>query len=94
MNTLRRILFALFLAVAPLSAFSAPVNVNTADAAALAENLNGVGPKIAAAIVAYRKEHGPFRKVEDLLQVKGIGPKILERIRPDVRLDNRKQAAK
>ena len=83
---LRQILCAAFLALTPLAAWSAPVNVNKADAAALAENLNGVGPKIAAAIVAYRKEHGPFRKVEDLLEVKGIGPKILERIRPDVRL--------
>jgi len=94
MNTLRRILFAVVVALAPLAVWGAPVNVNKADAAALAENLNGVGPKIAEAIIAYREAHGPFRKVEDLLAVKGIGPKILERIRPDVRLTDEQQATR
>ncbi|MBE3557422.1 MAG: helix-hairpin-helix domain-containing protein [Firmicutes bacterium] len=58
----------------------AKVNVNTADASAL-EALSGIGPAKAAAIVAYRQEHGPFRNVDDLLDVSGIGPKVLDQIR-------------
>lgn len=49
------------------------VPLNTADAAAL-EQLPGIGPTLAEAIVAYRDEHGPFAAVEDLLDVPGIGP--------------------
>ncbi len=66
--------------------FAAPVDVNTADAASLSDSLSGIGPKIAEAIVVYRKENGPFMAIEDLLNVKGIGPRILERNKPDIRL--------
>lgn len=50
-----------------------PVNINTADAQAIADNLNGIGIKKAEAIIAYRTEHGPFKTLEDLKSVKGIG---------------------
>ncbi len=46
--------------------------------------LPGVGPSTAKAIVAHRAANGPFRVLEDLLQVKGIGPKKLEALRPFV----------
>ncbi len=49
------------------------VNINTADAETLKNELAGVGPTRAKAIVEYRKKHGPFKKVEDLLKVEGIG---------------------
>ena len=55
------------------------VNVNTADSAVLT-GLPGVGPKTAQKIVEYRKKHGPFRKPADLLKIKGIGRKKLEKI--------------
>jgi competence protein ComEA len=45
---------------------------------------SGVGPKIAAAIVEHRSANGPFRSVEDLLLVKGIGPKKLEALRNSI----------
>ncbi|CAN5375638.1 helix-hairpin-helix domain-containing protein [soil metagenome] len=61
------------------------VNVNSAGADELCA-LPGVGPSTAAAIVAYRTEHGPFASVEALDGVKGIGPKKLEAMRPYVRL--------
>jgi competence protein ComEA len=51
------------------------VNVNTADAATLAAALKGIGESKAQAIVAYRKEHGPFKSADDLAEVKGIGEK-------------------
>lgn len=74
-----------------------PVNINTADAATLAHSLDGVGPAKAAAIVAYRDEHGPFKAADDLGQVKGIGPATLERNRSAILLsdaDAAKPAAK
>lgn len=45
-------------------------------------SLPGIGPVLAQRIVEYRRRHGPFRRVEDLLQVEGIGPRLLERLRP------------
>ena len=55
-----------------------PVDINQADAPSLAENIVGVGPVLAGAIVSYRTENGAFRSVEELLEVPGIGPKVLE----------------
>ncbi|MCJ8169115.1 ComEA family DNA-binding protein [Atopomonas sediminilitoris] len=54
------------------------VNLNTADVQTLDRELKGVGPAKAQAIVAYRTEHGPFEVVDELLEVKGIGPAILQ----------------
>ncbi len=61
------------------------VNINTADPTAL-ETLNGVGEVLAAAIVAYRDEHGPFTSVDQLEEVPGIGPSTLEELRDQVTL--------
>lgn len=55
------------------------VNINTADAATLDRVLLNVGPSKAEAIVAYRKEHGPFRSADELAQVKGIGLATVEK---------------
>jgi competence protein ComEA len=62
-----------------------PINVNTASAAELDE-LSGVGPATAAAILDYRREHGPFQRPEDLLPVRGIGPEKLAKMRDRVTL--------
>ncbi len=59
------------------------INLNTASAAELA-GLKGIGEKKAQAIVAYREQNGSFKTVDDLTQVKGIGPKLLEQLRPQV----------
>lgn len=56
------------------------VDVNTADVDTL-ESLPGVGPATAEAIVAHRERHGPFRRVEDLLDVRGIGDAKLAALR-------------
>lgn len=50
------------------------VNLNTADVAGL-QKLTGIGEKKAEQIIAYREQNGPFKKVEDLMQVSGIGEK-------------------
>ena len=57
------------------------VNINTADAAAL-QQLPGVGPKTAERIVEHRAAHGPFRSVADLANIRGIGPRTVEQLRP------------
>lgn len=77
----RQLLVALAVAASfALPAFAAtPVNVNKADAATIAKSLDGIGQSKAQAIVAWRQAHGPFKRVEDLAQVKGIGKGTLER---------------
>ena len=71
--------FVLFASVAfSALAFAGPVNINTADAKALAAAAKGIGQKKAEAIVHYRKAHGPFAKLQDLKKVKGIGPRTLQ----------------
>ena len=65
----------------------APVYLNTATATEL-ERLRGVGPVLAAAIVAYRDRHGPFGSVDELTNVSGIGPKRLEQLRSQCALDS------
>lgn len=62
------------------------VNVNAATAEEL-EALPGIGPVLARRIVDHRARHGPFQRSEDLLQVEGIGPKLLERIKPLISVD-------
>ena len=61
------------------------VNLNEASETEL-EALPGVGPATAKAIVDYRTQHGRFRSVDDLLNVRGIGPAKLEQIKPYARV--------
>lgn len=65
------------------SSDSKKVHINTASEEEILQ-LSGIGPSKAAAIIAYREEHGPFEKVEDLLNVTGIGEKTLEKIREQI----------
>jgi competence protein ComEA len=71
-----------------------PVNINTADAAALAKALNGVGPAKAKAIVSYREKNGPFKTVDQLAMVEGMTQKIIDKNRADIRLGGDKAADK
>lgn len=57
----------------------AQVSINSASAEDLAHAMNGVGLKKAQAIVAYRDEYGPFKTLDDLKQVPGIGSSLVER---------------
>ncbi|MDA8484203.1 helix-hairpin-helix domain-containing protein [Pseudomonas resinovorans] len=68
-------------AVASASADSSKLNINTADEAALQEHMIGIGATKARAIVQYREENGAFSSVDDLLEVRGIGVKTLEKSR-------------
>ncbi|GIK28016.1 MAG: ComEA family DNA-binding protein [Chloroflexi bacterium] len=62
------------------------LNVNTATAAEL-DTLPGIGPVLAQRIVTYRGEYGAFQSVEALANVSGIGPALLDQIRPLIRTD-------
>lgn len=70
---------------------SGVVNINTASAEEL-QLLPGVGDTRAAAILESRKSQGGFKSVDELLAVKGIGPTMLERMRPHVVLSGRTTA--
>ena len=59
------------------------INVNTASETELTK-LPGIGPKIAKEIVARRTAHGPFKSPRDLLEVKGIGKKVLSGMMDDI----------
>jgi len=61
------------------------ININTADYEVL-QQLDGIGPTYARRIVEYRKEHGNFARIEDLTQIKGIGEKRLEKLKPFIKL--------
>ena len=81
--------FALIVALlASLSVAFAAVNVNTATQAEL-ESLNGIGPAKAKAIIDYRTKNGPFKSLEELDKVPGVGQGTLAKIRNDVTLTGR-----
>lgn len=77
---------ALCFAIALPSFAATPVNVNKADAQTIASSLDGIGLAKAEAIVAYRGAHGPFKSVDDVGNVKGVGDKTLARNRDAIRL--------
>ena len=86
---LRALLLALPLALATASAaLEGVVNVNTANVEELSM-LPGVGPARARAIVELRQKLGGFKRIEDLLEVKGIGEASLAKLRPFVALEGK-----
>ena len=73
--------------------YAEPVNINTADATALAKALNGIGPAKAKAIVSYRDKNGPFKSVDQLAMVEGITQKLIDKNRADIKLGAEKAGA-
>jgi len=68
-------------AAKPAATAAAPVNLNTATAEQLA-TIPGVGPKMAERIIEYRQKNGGFKKVEDLMNVSGVGEKSFLKMKP------------
>lgn len=83
---------SLIASLLPMAAWAGPVNVNTADASTLARELDGIGPVKAQAIVEYRQKNGPFRAADDLLKVDGIGQRVLDQNRSNIRIEKAGQA--
>ncbi len=73
----------------PLLSLAGPVDINQANASALATELNGVGLSKAQAIVDYRERNGQFTVADQLLNVKGIGPQVLESNRENILLKSK-----
>lgn len=67
-------------ATATVEPASMLIDINTASADEL-ETLPGIGPALAERIVAYRTEHGPFQSVDELAEVRGISPRMVEELR-------------
>ncbi len=62
------------------------INLNTADANTL-DQLPGIGPSRAQKIIEYREENGPFKAIEDIKKITGIGEKIFENLKDDITVD-------
>jgi competence protein ComEA len=82
------LLIGWLLLVSPVQAVPNTININEATAEALAEGLDGIGLVKATAIVDYRGKNGPFKSIEDLSLVKGVGWKTVEANRSRMRLGN------
>ncbi len=78
-------LLLIFIAVLFMAsiAFAAKININTAGVEELS-SLKGIGLHKAEAIIQFRKLNGPFKSVDDVTKVKGIGPKLFEQIKGDI----------
>ncbi len=74
----KKLAFAALLSASSFAFAADAVDINTADADALAAGLHGVGPAKAEAIVAYRDKNGPFKSVDDLVAVQGIGEQTVK----------------
>jgi competence protein ComEA len=83
---MQRTVIALLACSFPLLLQAGPVDINTADAQTIAEELNGVGVTRARAIVEYRDANGAFKSADDLLNVSGIGEHILDANRENILL--------
>jgi competence protein ComEA len=91
---IRSLVFAIATALALPALAAQPVNINTAEAGAIATALSGIGQSKAEAIVAYRKEHGAFKTPDDLTHVKGIGQKTVDKNRELILVDGAVPAPK
>ena len=77
MKILKQLLLITFLAFPCYLVAGDAININTADKATLM-SIKGVGEKRAEAIIAYREQNGPFKSVDDLAGVSGVGPAIVD----------------
>jgi competence protein ComEA len=69
-----------------------PVNINTATQEQL-ESLPGLGAKVAQRIIEYRQKNGNFKKVEDLMNVKGVGEKSFLKLKPMLTVSQKPESA-
>ena len=78
MSILSNILLSILLLVPVFSFAADAIDINTADKAALMTVIKGVGEKRAEAIIAYREKNGPFKSIDELAEVSGIGQSIVD----------------
>jgi len=83
MKQLLAAVLSALLVMAP-AVYAAPVDINTADVKVLDKAITGIGPARAQAIVDYRTKNGPFKSVDDLTKVKGVGKATVEKNRANL----------
>ena len=83
---MKHLMFASLLAMASGVAFAGAVNINVADAKTLAKELKGIGAAKAEAIVKYRTEKGPFKSIDELKKVEGVGEATFEANKANLKL--------
>jgi competence protein ComEA len=96
-KSLTKLLLAICLSVgigAAPAVYAAPIDINTADVATLDKSLDGVGPKLAQAIVDHRTKNGPFKSVDDLAKVKGMHKATVEKNRANIAVSQKAAAPK
>jgi competence protein ComEA len=84
--SMNRLLILAAALAGPCLALAGPVDLNSADAETLARELDGIGPAKARAIVEYRDKNGKFKSVDEILNVKGIGPQVFEQNKANLKL--------
>lgn len=80
METFRRCILAVLLILPSLLFAGEVININTADKETLM-SITGIGESRADAIIAYRDQHGPFKSVDQLTEIKGVGQTLVEKNR-------------
>ena len=82
MHRFYSLLFASLIWLTPLGVqAAAAININTADSETMVDQLVGIGPQKAMAIIRYRQKNGPFKHIDELAEVSGIGVKTIEQNR-------------
>ncbi|MCZ6525097.1 MAG: ComEA family DNA-binding protein [Gammaproteobacteria bacterium] len=80
METFRRCILAVLLILPSLLFAGEAININTADKETLM-SITGIGERRADAIIAYRDQHGPFKSIDQLAEIKGVGQALVEKNR-------------
>lgn len=87
MKLLNTLILTLVLLLPFAAPAASPVNINTADKETLITAISGVGEKKAEAIIEYREQHGPFKSVDEITKIKGIGQGILDKNRENLSVE-------
>lgn len=90
---MKKLLCVLFLACGLAAPAWAAVDINTATQSEL-EAVKGLGPAKARAIIEYREKHGPFRSIDDLTKVKGLGKASVAKLKNELAMGEAKPADK
>ena len=81
---MKHLIFPIMLSLIPISALAEPIDLNVASAQEIAETLDGIGRSKAQKIIEYRIRFGPIDTPEELLAIKGIGERTLEKNRAKI----------
>ena len=89
MDILRRCIFAVLLSLPFVLHAGDTININTADKELLM-SIKGIGEKRAEAIITYREQHGPFKSIDQLAEIKGVGQLFVDTNRDHLVVEDKK----